>query len=298
MNNNFIDLLPEEKRRKELKKEEKKKEVTFVFTKEKEKKSTEEISAQNKTKILKEKEKKKKNLFSFLKNIFHPKTSSKDFPKEESEKVSKELEKPTQPAISTSPEISLMPEKIVITQKLIRRKIIHLLIFVFLAAMVVFSLYLLTDFLLSKKTKEIRLLQEELSLMEEKNSRFYDLLQNIANYERNISYAEELFKTHPRWTSFLAFLEKYTLPEIYYRDLSADLSGEITLPAVAKNFSSMIKQLVVFQSADEYVEEVKFSGFNFLTEEKKEGEEKKENERSISFQIQLILKDKVFYPSP
>lgn len=281
MNDNSINFLSGGERKKEPKKEKEEiKEVTFVITPEKEAEKTQEVSS----KVSPKEKKEKKSLFSFLKNIFQKK--KKTFPKEE---IDKEKEIKTQKETLASPEISFIPEKIIITPKVVKEKKIQLAIFIFLALIIVFSLYLFANFLIEKKTKEIRLLKEELKSIKEENANFYNLLKDISHLERNVSYAEKLFKKHPHFTNLLSFLEKYTLPEVYYQDLSVDLSGKITLPAVAKNLSSMVKQLVVFQSIDE-VEEVKFSGFNFL--------EEREGERPVSFQIQLILKDKIFYSSP
>ncbi|MCX7779155.1 MAG: hypothetical protein N2259_02860 [Patescibacteria group bacterium] len=293
MNNNYINLLPGEKRSREIKKEERREKVTYLITKEKEPEEKKKNSFQEKqTQRIEKKE--KGRLFSFLRNVFRSQFSSKSHSQKEGQKTTTELKTVSQPEMPTSPEISLMPEKVLITQKLVRQKIIQLLIFVFLTIVIVVSLYFFTNSLLHKKINETQSLREELSLIEEKNLRFQDLLNEIKNYEERVALAEKLLKTHPRWTNFLAFLEKYTLPEISYQNLSADLSGKITLPAVAKDLSSMLKQLIIFQSADEYVEEVKFSGFTFLAPE----EEKKESGPQISFQIHLILKDKVFYPSP
>lgn len=122
--------------------------------------------------------------------------------------------------------------------------------------------------------------------------------QGIAGYESTkatgqklaatISQAQAVLDSHVYWTKFLAELENYTLPEVTYQNMAADLAGKVNLSVQAADLATLAKQYVVFQNAEDFVESVEITAVALGA-----GEES----RGITFSISLSVNPSVFYTS-
>ncbi len=58
---------------------------------------------------------------------------------------------------------------------------------------------------------------------------------------------------HVYWDSFFTELEAVTLPSVAYTTMSADVSGSVTMSAVATSFDEVGKQLLTYQKATNFI---------------------------------------------
>lgn len=68
-----------------------------------------------------------------------------------------------------------------------------------------------------------------------------------------------LLDRHVYWTKVFSALERLTITEVYYKTISANTNGSITLAAVAPNYTAVARQYLVFQQAPEMIEKVQIT---------------------------------------
>jgi len=278
MNDDSIELLPEEMRKRgELKKEEKRKEAIFVIPKKEEK----ELPV-SEEKVKEELIKKKRSLFDLFKKFFRKKPFKKEEVRIPEIKKEEKMKIPTEVPQVKTPEVSLMPEKIIVTPKLIKKKVLTLIGVIIFCCLIVFTLSLVLNYLYQTKLKKVESLRQEIKKTESAISGYSELVFTLRILENKVFKIDRLLDNHIYFSKFFSALERYTLAEVYYKDLSIDTSGKLILPAVAKDLSSLLKQLTIFQNAPDFIKEVKFSSFTPLRGEKEE---------RVEFKIELILVD-------
>lgn len=79
-----------------------------------------------------------------------------------------------------------------------------------------------------------------------------------------IELINQLLARHIYWTQFLALLEKYTLPDVYYDGVSATTNGTLSLSAHGSSFETVTRALLLLSSEDaqEFVSSVSVGGAN------------------------------------
>ena len=77
---------------------------------------------------------------------------------------------------------------------------------------------------------------------------------DVLDFRLRLMLVSELLNSHIYWSNFFSFLEKNTLPNVFYQDFSGDTSGEYILKARTDNFDSMAKQLKVLRRAADVLE--------------------------------------------
>ena len=102
------------------------------------------------------------------------------------------------------------------------------------------------------------------------------------------------------WSNFFSFLEKNTLPNVFYQDFSGDTSGEYILKARTDNFDSMAKQLKVLRRAADVLE-VDSEGGDMIKNEPVVDESGTSSEvtttpaTQLHFSIKLKIKPELFF---
>lgn len=115
----------------------------------------------------------------------------------------------------------------------------------------------------------------------------YDSVRKIGEQlNSKISQAEEVLNSHVYWTKFLAELENYTLPDVYYQNMAASLNGTVTLSAVTKDLPTLAKQYQVMQNASQFIKSVVITAAAI----KAEGDS-----QEVTFNITLTVDPAVFY---
>ena len=96
-----------------------------------------------------------------------------------------------------------------------------------------------------------------------------------------------LIKNQNTWQTFFNLLEKYTLDDVYYRELSAEAGGPMSLSAMAPSYQLAAEQTAVFSGAGEFVKAVKVN-------EAKEANDEKVGRVMVNFQPRLNIFEGIF----
>ena len=123
---------------------------------------------------------------------------------------------------------------------------------------------------------------------------------DVLDFRLRLMLVSELLNDHIYWSNFFSFLEKNTLPNVFYQDFSGDTGGEYILKARTDNFDSMAKQLKVFRrSAD--VLEVDSEGGEMVKDEPTVDESGTSSEATttpttqLNFFLKLKIKPELFF---
>lgn len=91
-----------------------------------------------------------------------------------------------------------------------------------------------------------------------KINRLINLTENevsgVLDFRLRLIMVSELLNKHIYWNNFFSFLEKNTLPNVFYQDFIGDTNGDYILKARTDNFDSMAKQLKVFRQSPDVLE--------------------------------------------
>ena len=90
----------------------------------------------------------------------------------------------------------------------------------------------------------------------------HDFTREIDGFNSRLMYVNYLLDNHVYWTRFFIMLENRTVANVYYRGLSADLSGQYKIPAVSKNFADITNQInVMMANEDQKYQGLAFNGW-------------------------------------
>jgi len=259
----MINLLPEEMRKKEKKPKEKEEIPIRIRIPEEE--IREESIAKEEKPIFKKEE-----------------TVKKEEIKEEKEEIKKEKKSkevmPEKPYQSPGLEISLMPtEGITLPWRVIKSKLLLLLFYFLIFILIVFLIHLYANWRYRIFKTNIRNYQEKIASFDKEIKTYLPLRDQIISLEKKVQRTDSILNNHIYWTKFFTLLEHYTVPNVYYRDFSADDSGKIILPATAKTLSDVACQWLAFSNAKDFVKSANISDILF----NKKGE--------VEFKIKLEL---------
>ena len=107
-------------------------------------------------------------------------------------------------------------------------------------------------------------------------------------FQSVVQQAISLLDTHIYWTKFFSGLEKYTVKTVAIRGMSADQAGHMTLTLSALDYRSVAQQLIAFEAADDFVEQVTINAATAASET--EG-----SSAAVDFSATMTLTPGVFY---
>lgn len=167
-----------------------------------------------------------------------------------------------------------------------------LLMLIFVAAWILpaLAIYGCSVFMNQQQSKiDSQIAQEEqkISQLGEQLSPYLEKQAQLDNFNSRLSTLKSLLQNQNSWTVFFTLLEKYTLDDVYYRQLSASASGQMSLSAMAPDYQKAAEQTAVFSGAGDFVKEVKVN-------EAKEANDEKVGQVMINFQPRLDLSPGIF----
>lgn len=198
-------------------------------------------------------------------------------------------------------DINLVPEELVIKMyPNAVQQIVGIILAIAVPAFLVFGVYVLIDSqqnIIEKKIVQATNDQNELI-------DFIDGFQNIQKdnirMQDKLLAVSKLLEKHIYWTKFFSLLERYTLNEVYYTEFTADTSGEFMLPAVASigigsdvkdqvasSYQKAAQQIVAFQQADDFVDEIRVDNLEIVFSDKA-------GVKGVKFDLNIGLIDGVF----
>ncbi|MFA5069867.1 MAG: hypothetical protein WC528_01160 [Patescibacteria group bacterium] len=148
--------------------------------------------------------------------------------------------------------VNLLPEEL-IGQEAPRQKLIVMSVS-FLAAVMLIALvyYVLLFYQSSIETKTAEVKTQKIEVTGE-ISKYENLQKESIAFKGKIDAVSDLLDTHIYWTKFFEKLENNTLPDVYYSGVfNASNSTVLSLKAVAPDFETVAKQLLVFQNATDF----------------------------------------------
>jgi hypothetical protein len=90
------------------------------------------------------------------------------------------------------------------------------------------------------------------------------------------------------WTKFFEMLERHTVDEVYYTNFGMSGTKDVTLSAVGTGYRAAARQLVAFQQAEDFAQDVSINGATA------ELDLEDPSVVSVNFTVNLRLQDGVF----
>lgn len=152
-------------------------------------------------------------------------------------------------------EVNLIP-KDVLEQLNPQKKLLSLLLTILVVIGLTALIYYSLDWYQAKKVNEIQSLKDKLTVVEKKIKDLEAEKNEALNLQKRFLVAYQLTQRHIYWTRFFDRLEEYTIPQVYYTGFAGDVSGKLTLKAVATELRSLAKQIAVLKQASDFVQKV------------------------------------------
>jgi hypothetical protein len=73
-------------------------------------------------------------------------------------------------------------------------------------------------------------------------------IEEIIAFNRKLDVVSFILANHVHWTNYFDFLEANTLKSVYYQSFSGDISGNYSIPALAKDLDAISLQLEVMKA--------------------------------------------------
>jgi len=178
-------------------------------------------------------------------------------------------------------DISLMPGRAAIIPRIIRSRLLILIaaLAVILPTFVLVWLY--TDYHFEKIRNEVMVMEREMQFLKAQSEPLLKVRDEIMDLEIQAARAEEILNDHIYWTKFFSLLETHTIPNVYFDDFSADISGVIQLEAMGRGLLDIAEQYIVFSQAADFIKEVSVSGVANVP-------------KGVRASFRLVLDDNVF----
>lgn len=189
--------------------------------------------------------------------------------------------------VPVSFDVNLLPEDLIDQyepkKKLVTLAVVSGLTIVGLAALYVAMLFYQSSIV--TKTNEVRTESGSINLQ---IGQYQKERAAALAFKEKIDAISDRLDKHIYWSKFFSLLEKHTVPDVHYNNAFAgDINGQMTLEAVGKDYSSVARQLVAFQQADDFVESVVINSAS-------RNEDAEQGTTSVKFSIQLQLVEDVF----
>jgi Tfp pilus assembly protein PilN len=143
----------------------------------------------------------------------------------------------------------------------------------------------------SKIEGDIKKLVVEINGLDQEIVGLGDVRADAQTLKKQMDSVTHVMDNHVYWSQFLSYLEKYTLPNVYYKNLAATTEGKVTLSATAIDLATLADQYLILQNAPDFVEEVTIeSAVSAITEN---GDS--DNSNAVDFNISLQINPEIFF---
>lgn len=111
-----------------------------------------------------------------------------------------------------------------------------------------------------REAGRVALLRQNLNSVEQDITMFEKENKKLLGFQNKLTAIKSLFDEHRTIAPFFGGLEKNTLPEVTYETLTLSDDGSATLSAGTENYTTLARQLLAFDRANEFVAKAQFSG--------------------------------------
>jgi len=185
-------------------------------------------------------------------------------------------------------EVSLIPEE-VIESPVAQKKILMIILWGIVSLLVIGGLFIVLKIEERELDKNILSMEQNIKALDQELNRLTEVYSRVNILKTKIKRSQDLLDRHIYWTNFFSKLEKYTLPEVSYAGLNANTEKEISLKTTAIDYRTAARQLLVLQSARDFIKEVNVSGLKFT---------EKEGRSRVNFNLNLTLVENLFQYHP
>lgn len=185
-------------------------------------------------------------------------------------------------------EVNFISGDLIGSVKIKIREKLFIMFFSFgLSVIILFSMYVLMAWYQGSIINKIDDIKKKIDETQSKIGAYEERKDEIVKFQAKLKAIDYLLENHIYCTNFLEVLEKYTLPNVYYKNLNSDIQGNVSISALTDSFTSVAKQLIVFQQAEDFVESVEINSaiFNVSPDS---------NNLSVDFDINLKVKKDTF----
>lgn len=121
-------------------------------------------------------------------------------------------------------------------------------------------------------------------------------VSGVLDFRLRLIMVNEMLSQHIYWNNFFSFLEKNTLPNVFYQDFSGDTKGDYILRARTDSFDSMAKQIKVFRLSPDVIEASSEGGEMVKNEPAADASSTDEiiTGSQLNFSIRLKIKPELF----
>lgn len=183
------------------------------------------------------------------------------------------------------PGVNLVPEDL-LASSAGKNRLVMLGFLALITVLLVGATYIILSLFLDKMKEEAKINTDEVQQMQNDLRGLKDQERAAENLHTLTLQVQQLLTTHIYWTKFFAGLEKYTVDSVYYRSMSADRAGRLTLAATGKDFRSVARQLVAFEQATDFIKTVSVTSAAVRTSG---------TTQVVDFSATITLLDTVFY---
>ncbi len=132
---------------------------------------------------------------------------------------------------------------------------------------------------LAKIEKDVAAVEQQIKNLDEAKNRAQTL-------QKQFQIAEKLLNSHVYWTGVYSFLEKNTIPEVYFKNFVGGSDGQISMSGVAKSYKAVAGQIVSLREAEK-VEKVSITSASASVSPTGETAE-------VNFDVKLKLNPEIF----
>lgn len=191
-------------------------------------------------------------------------------------------------------EVNLVPEE-ALEQEISISRVLSLITYAIIAAGLVFGGWFWAHWYYNSITTSINKISNDITLADIQIRSYQTLQEDITALRQQIDDVQTLLDKHVYWSSIFTQIERYTSPDVYYQSMTADVNGSIRLTAVGKNYDAAIKQLMVLESADEFVTSVMVSDIAFQGPTETLATTAASIDPPVTFSITLTITPQIFY---
>ena len=123
--------------------------------------------------------------------------------------------------------------------------------------------------------------------LEQTITTYNSIEQQDSELRRKIDIVESLLGSHISWNQFLGKLEQETIPEVTYFSFAASTQGSIAVSAVSQDYTSLARQITVFQET-EWIEDLQITSATLL-------EDTATLPGGVGFDMQIFINKRVLY---
>lgn len=184
------------------------------------------------------------------------------------------------------PDVNLLPESLSL---LSTQNIFFLFILTFVVSvMIIFVVVFALDIYKLSMQKQADSLDNQLNEYVANLSTYEGVIKDVENLQAKSESIKSLFDHHIYWTKFFEAIENNTLPNVRFNSFAGGLNGNLTLSAIAPDYTTVVKQWMHLKRAKDFAKNVIITGANLSQTENKTG-------GNVSFNITLDLVDNIFY---